>query len=81
MQYTNSFCRLLGFEGWIKDQGNPNQVRILKTIRNIGHNRTVDEQISKIGSGYVKDWFGPEQIILVQDWFGRRTMPAGINVQ
>ncbi len=29
------------------------------------------------GSGFGQDWFGPEQIILVQDWFGRRTVPAG----
>ena len=30
------------------------------------------------GSEFVQDWFGPEQMILVQNWFGRRTLPAGI---
>ncbi len=30
------------------------------------------------GSGFVQDLFGPEQIMLVQDWFGRRTVPAGL---
>ncbi len=24
----------------------------------------------KIGSPFVRDWFGPEEIILIQDWFG-----------
>ncbi len=29
------------------------------------------------GSGFVQDWFGSEQIILVQDWFVSRTVPVG----
>ena len=48
------------------------------------HNRTAAERISKIGSElvqdcseFVQDCFGPEQIILVQVWFGSRTVPAG----
>ena len=37
------------------------------------------ERISKFGSGFVQDWFGPEHIIiLVQDRFGRCTVPARI---
>ncbi len=33
------------------------------------------EQI--ISVGFIQAWFGPEQIILVQDWYGRHTVTAG----
>ncbi len=34
----------------------------------VNHIRTVVELI-RIGSAFVQDWFGPEEIILVQDWY------------
>ncbi len=37
--------------------------------------------LSKTGSGFVQDSFGPEQLILVQDWFGCCTVPAGLLLQ
>ena len=43
------------------------------------HYRMMAERISKIGSGLVPDSFGPEKIILVQDWFGRCTVLAGCH--
>ena len=45
----------------------------------VNHSRTVAEWIKpydwfRIGSGLVRPW---TDIILVQDWFGRRSLPAG----
>ncbi len=40
-------------------------------------NQSVRISACEIGSATVQDWFGPEQIILVQDWFERRIVPTG----